>query len=187
MLCVIGLFSCTTGSEDNSEKLAIAETRILGDSISSLSQSVFMQQVMQAMEQGGTEYAIDFCHLKASHITDSLSTAHKVSIQRISDKNRNPENALQSAEDKRMFAYYQGRIAGQQSIADTLIQDGNQLVYYKPIQIGMPACLKCHGKEGLDIDPAVLKSLQTQYPEDKARNYEMQALRGMWKLVFPKS
>ena len=48
----------------------------------------------------------------------------------------------------------------------------------------MPACLKCHGRDSVDIDPDVLKSIQTKYPYDNARNYEMQALRGIWKLVF---
>lgn len=183
-LLMSSFMACSGSDEDKGKIEALQQLRDTGDSISSIAQSAFMQQVMQAIEQGGTEYAIDFCHLKASSITDDLSKAHKVSIYRLSDKNRNSENYLHTEQDKIIFAQFQHLIEDHLPVSDTVISEGDAYIYYKPIRIGMPACLKCHGRDSVDIDPDVLKSIQTKYPYDNARNYEMQALRGIWKLVF---
>jgi hypothetical protein len=183
-LLMSGIVACSDTDENKGNTEAMQSLRITGDSISSMAQSTFMQQVMQAMQQGGTEYAIDFCHLKASSITDSLSVAYKVSIYRLSDKNRNSENYLHTEQDKIIFAQFQHASDNNETVSDTIISENNEYIYYKPIRIGMPACLKCHGKDSVEIDPGVLKSIQAKYPDDNARNYEMQALRGIWKIIF---
>jgi hypothetical protein len=64
------------------------------------------------------------------------------------------------------------------------LENGN-LIYYKPIRIGMPTCLKCHGNEQ-ELDQAAFQKIKTLYPEDKAINYSMGDLRGMWKISFQK-
>ncbi len=50
----------------------------------------------------------------------------------------------------------------------------------------MPACLKCHGLPGKDIDANTLALLQKKYPEDKATGYKLGDLRGAWKISFSK-
>lgn len=176
--------ACSGSNEHKGITELQQQIRVTGDSISSIAQSAFMQQVMQAMQQGGTEYAIDFCNLKATSVADSLSKAHKVLIYRLSDKNRNSENYLHTEQDRIIFAQFQHLADDNLPVSDTLISVNNEYIYYKAIRIGMPACLQCHGKDSVDIDPSVLKSIQVKYPDDNARNYEMHALRGMWKLVF---
>jgi cytochrome c553 len=57
-------------------------------------------------------------------------------------------------------------------------------VYYKPIRIVMPACLKCHGVPGTDIDSVTIQKLQSLYPADLATGYRLNDFRGLWKVEF---
>jgi hypothetical protein len=46
----------------------------------------------------------------------------------------------------------------------------------------MPLCLQCHGKpEERKADAYTL--IEQYYPNDKAINYDLGALRGMWKVT----
>src|SRR5690606_23371887 len=67
---------------------------LLGDSISTMAQNVLFRNVSEAIQNGGTEYAVEFCHTEGMSLIDSVATELKVYIQRLSDKNRNPANAL---------------------------------------------------------------------------------------------
>jgi len=58
------------------------------------------------------------------------------------------------------------------------------IVYYKPITIAMPSCLKCHGSSGKEIDTKTLEIIRKNYPEDQATGYKEGDLRGMWKITF---
>ena len=59
------------------------------------------------------------------------------------------------------------------------------LVYYKPIRIALPACLKCHGEPISDIDVATSEKIQNLYPADLATGYKLNDFRGLWKIEFP--
>ena len=45
----------------------------------------------------------------------------------------------------------------------------------------MPACLKCHGVTGNDIDQATTEKLKKFYPNDLATGYQLDDFRGLWK------
>jgi hypothetical protein len=62
--------------------------------------------------------------------------------------------------------------------------ENRKIVYYKPIRIAMPACLKCHGSAEKDIDPKTLAIIRQKYPDDLATNYKEGDLRGLWKITF---
>jgi cytochrome c553 len=64
------------------------------------------------------------------------------------------------------------------------LQNGNDLVYYKPIRTGMPACLKCHGNTETDINAATKAKLNELYPNDLATGYKLNDFRGLWKVEF---
>lgn len=167
----------TTPSEDY---------RKLGDSLSIIAQKTLLSNVSEAMGKGGPSYAVDFCHENATAIMDSITKESIAGIQRISFKNRNPKNAPIAASDSAILKYYalqqkQGTIG-----RDTVITGIQQTLYYKPIVLGMPACLKCHGSPGKDIDANTLALLQNKYPEDKATGYKIGDMRGAWKISFPK-
>lgn len=66
--------------------------------------------------------------------------------------------------------------------ADFIEQHNNgEVHYYKPILIAMPTCVKCHGGKS-DITESTQNSITQKYPGDKAVNYKMGDLRGMWKI-----
>jgi hypothetical protein len=154
-----------------------------GSKLSAQSQSALLSHVSDAMKQGGSVYAVEFCNLKASGITDSLNNLCNCVISRVSDKNRNPENQLSTETEKQLWNYFQ-TIHETRMIHDTVVAEGKRVVYYKPILTAMPTCLQCHGPE-TEIDPATLSRIVELYPDDKATGYEMNELRGMWKISFP--
>lgn len=169
------LFSCKT-KIDNA---IYAEFTQKGNEITNQAQSVLLANVAQAMQTGGPVYAVEFCNLKASSIIDSLNLANNCEISRVSLKNRHPENNLKTEEDKILWAIFEAGM-----VTDTLIQENKKLVYYKPIKTAMPACLKCHGAPGSDIDAATSEKLQKLYPNDLATGYQLNDFRGLWKIEF---
>ncbi len=55
--------------------------------------------------------------------------------------------------------------------------------FYAPI-ITNTLCLQCHGKPGSDIKPKVLASLKDLYPNDMAKGYDANQVRGLWSIDF---
>ena len=131
------------------------------------------------MQKGGAVYAVEFCNLQASTIVDSLNVENNCVISRISERNRNPENNLKTSADKNLWAIF---AAGE--VKDTIIREHKKLVYYKPIKIALPACLKCHGQPGSDIDLTTSEKLRNLYPADLATGYRLNDFRGLWKIEF---
>lgn len=151
-----------------------------GSEVSAQAQASLLAHVSGAMKQGGSLYAVEFCNLKASSITDSLSKQFDCTISRVSEKNRSPENNLKTETDKQLWAW-----ANQldDPMKDTLVMAKSQAVYYKPIRTGLPACLQCHGPvETIQAD--TYEKLQTLYPNDLATGYQLNELRGLWKIEF---
>ena len=150
-----------------------------GNNIAMMAQAALLANVSAAMQSGGPAQAVVFCNLKASAITDSLNRVFQCSISRVSAKNRNAENGLATAADKKLWAVF-----ANENINDTVVQKGKNLVYYKPIRTAMPACLKCHGTPGVDIDSTTTLKLQQLYPNDQAVGYALNDFRGLWKIEF---
>lgn len=181
----IFLFSCGRKTSEKPDAETYARYLKSGNEISTQAQAALLTNVSRAMEQGGSVFAVEFCNLKASSIVDSLNTLYNCEITRVSDKNRNSENRLQTVADKQLWTYFFNRYQ-QGLVHDTLIQDNDRLVYYKPILTAMPACLQCHGPVS-EIHPGTLEKIQTLYPEDLATGYGMNELRGLWKIGFEKN
>lgn len=151
-----------------------------GNEIAQLSQRTLLGNVGKAIQAGGPEYAVEFCNLQASAIIDSVNRENDCVISRITDKNRNPENKLNGQTEEELWEVFKNG-----SISDTLVaKTGGLLVYYKPIKIGMPACLKCHGAPGAEIDAATYEKIKTLYPDDLATGYQLNDFRGLWKIEF---
>ncbi len=150
-----------------------------GNETSSLAQSVLLANVGQALQTGGPVYAVEFCNLKASVIIDSLNKADNCRISRISIKNRNSENGLKTESDKILWAIFENG-----TVTDTLIKENENLIYYKSIKTGLPACLKCHGTVDSDIDTVTAGKLKSLYPSDLATGYKLNDFRGLWKIEF---
>ncbi len=183
VVAAIIIISC---SNKNSQNTMDAETynRFLetGSEVSGQAQSALLSHVSGAMKEGGTLYAVEFCNLEASEITDSLNNLYNCTISRVSDKNRNPQNALSTDTEKQLWEYFLS-VQETEMIHDTVVMEGNQAVYYKPILTAMQACLQCHGPKE-EIDPATYTKIRELYPEDEATGYGLNELRGLWKIEF---
>lgn len=173
-LIFIGLSACKIGIDKDTYK----RYQKKGNEISNQSQAMLLTNVTSAIRKGGTEYAVEFCNLKASALVDSLNQVFSCKISRVSEKNRNPENALNAKESKLWEIFQTG------NKVDTLLNVNNKITYYKRINTAMPACLKCHGSVDEDISKATLDRLQTLYPEDLATGYKLNEFRGLWKVEF---
>jgi len=177
ILIIIAIFLYSCNSKIDSE--TYTEFQKKGNDISGLTQSVLLANVGKAIQKGGPVYAVEFCNLQAESIVDSLNGVNNCVISRISEKNRNPENKLETSSDKNLWAIFETG-----TTKDTIIQERKKLVFYKPIKIALPACLKCHGIQGTDIDSDTSEKLQGLYPADLATGYKLNDFRGLWKIEF---
>ena len=175
LLTIMVFGSCTQKSNDLSEE-EIASFMLLGDSMATEAQTLLMQNVAAAIQKGGTDYAVEFCNTRAMPLTDSIADHLDVDIQRLSDRNRNPANAIQTPMDSNVWQNMQS-----QKTPVVKQDDKGEVFYYKPISIAMPTCLKCHGGKS-DITQSTQEIIAQKYPNDKAIGYEMGELRGMWKI-----
>lgn len=179
---LIVLISCNSKERPLSE--AEKETLLLkGDSIASQAQKTLLQNVSQAIQTKGVAGAVDFCNEHAVLLTDSMAKLNTVHIQRLSDKNRNPKNDLTNELDKKIWSEMQELMQDSTVRNKHIIaKEGNAIYYYKAIPIGMPTCLSCHGSKDKDIAPETLQIINIKYPSDKATDYQMGQLRGIWKI-----
>ena len=180
------LNSCSTQKQSEQNSFNYEKYKTLGSEISGLAQKTLVEHLTGAIEEGGTDHAIRFCNLNALGLIDSISSINQCVVSRITDRNRNPSNVIRDLTDKNIWEYYTNSDSEKLS-ADTAIELSDNIVYYKPIKIGMPTCLKCHGKPGIDIDQKTLATIDSLYLKDLARNYEAGNLRGLWKIEFQRS
>lgn len=154
-----------------------------GESITTLAQGVLMKNVANAIQERGVPGAVDFCNFQAMPLTDSISQLTFSYIQRLSDKNRNPDNAIKDPLDKKAWEEII-RLDKDSTNPQKhfVLQENNQAYYYKPIKLGMPTCIKCHGVKEKDISLETLAVINKKYPNDKATGYQLGELRGMWKV-----
>lgn len=174
----LGTISCNENASIHVEEISPAKTidyEHIGDSLTTNAQAVLLSNVAGAIQNGGFAHAVDFCNLRATLLTDSLSS-ESFTISRISEKNRNPKNAASEMELNILQNFTTEN-------NHTLVENDGKHIYYKAIRIGMPICLKCHGTpETLDTEAS--KMISDRYPNDKATGYKEGDLRGSWKVVF---
>src|SRR5690554_4867938 len=118
------------------EKNFTEEWLAIGDSISNHAQNTLLNNVATAMKEGGPEHAIDFCNTAAVPLTDSIAGMHNVNIQRITDKNRNPDNHLSTLMDSMVWEKIQTTLLEEsEEPLHYVEQEEGGLYYYKAIKI----------------------------------------------------
>lgn len=177
-------FACNEGQSKKAQELSDDDIALLmakGDLITNEAQKTLLANVASAMEKGGSDYAVAFCNTAAIPLTDSVASSHNAHIQRLTDKNRNPNNGLASELDKDIWERLNKVFKTGGSPFQFLEQEDGDIFYYRPIVIGMPTCIQCHGSKN-DISESTRRIIAEKYPNDKAVDYEMGQLRGMWKV-----
>lgn len=139
---------------------------------------VLGQNLMSAMQNEGPHYALEFCNVQALPLTDSMSQVHNVSVQRVSDRNRNPLNKASEKETEYIRSFQQ-LITNGKDADPIVIAEGNKSIFYYPI-VTNDMCLKCHGNP----EKSLSEKINKLYPNDLATGYSENEVRGIWKIVF---
>ena len=140
---------------------------------------------MQAINKGGTEYAVDFCSTKAIELTDSVGRSLNAKVKRVSDNNRNPKNSANWDELNYMQAAKRDLENGKTPDPGFLDVGNNRIVHYYPI-VTNQLCMQCHGQPKSDISSTTLTKINTLYPNDRATGYKLNELRGIWVVEMNK-
>ena len=188
---ILGLLLVMMACSDDQQKQKIADAELLkwavleGDRITAQAQAALGGRLKQAISEGGPAYAVEFCHLSAANILDSLSTTYNdLEVRRTTLKPRNPLNSPTELEQGLLLQYQQG-LQQQSEIAPHVVEiDDNQLLYSKPILLNNPLCLNCHGDVQNQISNETYQVIQQHYPTDQAINFKLGELRGMWSIKF---
>jgi mono/diheme cytochrome c family protein len=141
------------------------------------------KNLMESIQQKGTLEALAFCNHQAIPLTDSMATKYNATIKRVSDKNRNPNNKA-NAEELKYIAQFKKDLATKQEIKPVVIEKGNKIQFYYPIETNT-MCLQCHGKPE-QIQPEVRAKTLQLYPKDLAIGYSENEVRGIWSITFKK-
>lgn len=156
----------------------------LGQKLALSTKSTLGKNLKAALKEYGTEHAIQFCSTKAIPLTDSMSTALDASIKRVSDMPRNPGNAANEEELAYILSAKEQLLAGNE-IKPQVAESGGKMVGYYPI-LTNDMCMQCHGEPEVQIKPESIAALDALYPEDKARGYGPNQLRGIWVVEMSK-
>lgn len=176
-LALLVLASCHTRP-----KMTDDEVIEKGSAIAGKLQAALAKELTAKMKENGAEEAIDYCSLQALPITQQISEEEKVELARVSHKFRNPSNAASEEELKLIENYINLQQSGEQ-LSPVVISGKGVKTYYSPITLAAPLCLSCHGNFS-EIDPGALAVIKERYPDDKAVDFELNEVRGMFKVVF---
>ncbi len=157
--------------EEKGIKIAMAAQQLLG------------QNLMREIQNHGTMEALEFCNLQAIPLTDSVARKFDASVQRVTDKARNPVNEANSGE-KAIIDVFKREISAGKDPEPVIKMKRDSVEFYYPL-VTNNLCLQCHGKQE-DMEFGVKEQILKLYPQDQATGYSENEVRGIWKIAFKK-
>lgn len=140
-------------------------------------------RLTEVIQSDGVIKAIEVCKEEAYDITDDLEEkiGKDVSIKRVSNKYRNPQNAPDKYEIEALD-WFNNKLSESNELPNNygqkiLRKNKKILRYYKPM-IVQTKCLLCHGDDDTRL-PDVSKRITKHYPNDLAKNYKNGDFRGL--------
>ena len=123
--------------------------------------------------------AIPVCNKEAIPIGQQISKKHSAQVSRVSLKARNPDNTPNAWQTKILHELDQWATAGENiktmGHAELIQKEGKQQLHFmKAIPTGS-LCLACHDTT---LAPDVSTELSRLYPDDKAKGYSLNQVRG---------
>jgi len=131
--------------------------------------------LLKALGKGDVAQAIEVCSTQAMALTAQSGKVDPaiVSIERRTDKWRNPANRADSLDMQALQAFRKDR----QLVELRLNESTSIMRYYQPLYTHS-MCLQCHGDPaGFSAD--VRAALKERYPDDRATGYTENELRGV--------
>lgn len=160
--------------------------RELGEEISAVVQRQLQYNLSQAIAEGGISNALQYCNVNATSIVKDIEEKYAVRVYRVSQQYRNPNDEPDSLENLILGAY-QYSFDNEQDISSSVQEEyEDTLLFTKPIMVGAELCLNCHGTVGENLSEENYDVITSLYPEDKAINYKLGDLRGMWSIRIPR-
>jgi len=187
ILFALGLFawnSCNYSGDPLSDEQR-ERYMSLGQSTVQNAGANLMSNLVSALEDGGVEAAVPFCKLNADSILNAAAEADGIlSIRRTTTKYRNKANKAKER-DKNIFKVYAYALKRGDSLKPILQLDpeNHEVLYYAPILV-QPTCMKCHGNKDEGYTAENFKIINEHYPKDKAFNYSVGDVRGMWVVTM---
>lgn len=157
----------------------------LGKEITDTVGAMLKGNLVAAMQDGGPVNAVQFCNLEAMALTDVYSARYNTDVKRVSDKNRNPKNAPGEKELAVLDDFRRTLESGEPLSPKVVIDTEGKKNYYAPIFTG-GVCLACHGNPK-NMQPELVSAIDSLYPNDKAKGYAVDELRGVWSVKFKNS
>lgn len=133
--------------------------------------------LLEALDEGGPERAIEVCQLRAPEIA-RLTSADGTVVGRTSHRPRNPRNAPEAW----MSVFLEEYLVNPDDTEPRAVRFASGGIgYVEPIRM-QGVCMPCHGER---IEPGVKARLQVLYPEDEATGFEKGEFRGMFWVKLP--
>lgn len=172
----------------NREPKKLSEAQIFegalqqGSAIADKASQELLKALKEAVEEQGISGAVEFCNVQAISLTASAAGAGDANVKRTSLRLRNPQNAPTETEQQLLEAYAYNAEHALPMEPNVQRTEKKYLLYTRPIIINSPLCLQCHGDPQKDIAPETLQRINSLYPQDNARRYQMGDVRGMWSI-----
>lgn len=145
---------------------------------------VLIKNLTEAINSNGPAYAVQFCNTRAIPLTDSMSSAlHLISLKRVSDRNRNPDNKA-NEQELEYIELLKPNMQNGEAAKPKLMEAGDKITGYYPI-ITNTMCMNCHADKS-KIDSKTLAKINELYPSDAATGYAENQLRGLWVIEMEK-
>jgi hypothetical protein len=180
LISSISLFA----QSQNSDTITHKEAYKIGQKASKKLLKTLGSNLKKQIKEFNLLKAIEFCSNEAFPLTNKVNEElrkkynGKVSVSRISDQFRNPANKPQGEERIIMETIIKMQKSGVVLPRGILQEiDPETYKFYMPLKIAKPVCLKCHG-DSKNMPEEIRNYLKTNYPEDKAQNYQMNDIRG---------
>lgn len=157
----------------------------LGKEITDTVGATLKGNLVAAMQDGGPVNAMQFCNLEAMALTDVYSARYNTDVKRVSDRNRNSKNAASEKELAVLDDFRRTLESGEPLSPKVVIDTEGKKNYYAPIFTG-GVCLTCHGNPK-NMQPELVSAIDSLYPNDKAKGYAVDELRGVWSVKFKNS
>lgn len=183
-LLLIPLFFTACGKTTEVRKAAPEETTEIARSAAQEAFQSLSAELAKAIADGGPVSAIPVCSNKAGSIIEQVAAKRKLEMIRLSDKPRNANQQTKGADFEAIESFRNTlKNGGVMKPQMESLSDGSAVVR-APIVISAPLCLQCHGGEA-DIAPETRKAILGIYPADKTTGYQLNDLRGIWKIKVP--
>ncbi|BDD03630.1 c-type heme family protein [Aureibacter tunicatorum] len=153
------------------------------EELTSLAGEIMSSSLDNSLEKTGLIGSLEKCDLNKYSFLSDLENQFNCEIQRLSDRSRNLKSSLKTQSDYKVWEEFKEAYKSKPEIDTLLVNKKGELVYYKTISIDNKSCLNCHGNEK-NMTRQFKERLSDLYPQDKAKNYLMNDLRGVWKVTF---